>query len=79
MALGSSHKVLYCESKSTAPVNPPPQIHENMRQFDGSRLAKVMYRYSYHIDECPVEFSIWPVDDSKEKTMVVFIPFIIFG
>ena len=46
-----------------------------MRQFDCSRLAKV----AYHTEKCLVKFLIWPVDDNKKKTLVIYIPFIIFG
>jgi len=50
----------YYGSKST--VNPPPCDHENIHQFDCSRPSKVVF----HTDECPLQFSICPVDDCKK-------------
>ena len=54
--------------------NPPPCNQENMRQFDCSRLAKK----ACYTDKCPVQFSIWPVDNSK-KDLGRLSPFMVFG
>ena len=53
---------------------PIPRNQENIGQLVCSRLANV----AYYTDKCPVEFWIWPVDDSKNKLLEVCFFFMVF-
>ena len=55
--------------------NTPPFKQENISQLACSRLAKV----AYNTDNCPVEFWIWPVEDSKNKLLEVYLFYKVFG
>ena len=54
---------------------PTPQNQENFGQLVCSRLANV----AYYTDICPVQFCIWPVDDSKNKLLEVYLFYMVFG
>ena len=54
-------------------VRQPTETHtpksENFGQLICSRLANV----AYYTDKCPVQFWIWPVDNSKNKLLEVYL------
>jgi len=35
--------------------------------------------YGHYTDKCPVQFWIWPVDDSKNKLLEVYLFYMVFG
>ena len=46
-----------------------------MIQLVCSKLVNVVH----YRDECPEQFSIWPVDDSKKKLLDIYLPYMVFG
>ena len=58
----SPHTIMYFESESTEPHH--PVTLKTCVSLRVAGLAKV----AYYTDKCPVQFSIWPVEDSKESS-----------
>ena len=63
-------KIVYFESKSTAPLN-----QENRCQLACSRKAEV----AYSTDKCPVQFRDWPVDESIRRLLDVYLFYMVFA
>ena len=53
---------------------PTPRNQENIGQWVCSRLANV----AYFVHKFPVQFWIWPVDDSINKVLEVYLFYMVF-
>jgi len=53
---------------------PTPRNQENIGELGCSRPAKV----ACYTDKCPVQFRVWPVGDSKNKLLEVYLFYIVF-
>jgi len=53
---------------------PTPRNQENSGELGCNRLAKV----ACYTDKCAVQFRIWPVDDSKNMILEVYLFYMVF-
>ena len=52
-----------------------PHNKENMIQLACSRLVQEVC----YTAKCPVQFPIWPIDNSKNKLLEVYLFYMVFG